>query len=62
MRNVQHDGSAADEQEDNGVDEESDVKGETVNQGNQAPRELRPKIPATEEEIEGPKKTRYFKG
>lgn len=39
----------------------SKSKGEKLNQDAQPPRELRPKKPATEEEIEGPK-TKYFEG
>ncbi|KAI7284372.1 hypothetical protein KC345_g2308 [Hortaea werneckii] len=42
--------------------EEKDDKSKKAAKGVQGPRELRPKKPATEEEIEGPKKMKYFKG
>ncbi|KAI6902114.1 hypothetical protein KC318_g411 [Hortaea werneckii] len=60
---AQHDGPKVDEQDnDDEEDEETHSKGKKVNQADQAPRELRPKKPATEEEIEGPKKMKYFEG
>ncbi|RMY64870.1 hypothetical protein D0863_09509 [Hortaea werneckii] len=61
-RNVKHDSPKSDEQEGGEVDEGSSIKGKKVSQDYQTPRESRPKNPATEEEIEGPKKTKYFEG
>ncbi|KAI7287880.1 hypothetical protein KC343_g735 [Hortaea werneckii] len=62
MRNVKHGDPNVDEEEDGEHAEESNIKDKKADQDIQAPRELRPKIPATEEEIEGPKRTKYFKG
>ncbi|RMY57388.1 hypothetical protein D0865_03148 [Hortaea werneckii] len=51
-----------DGREDDGSCKENDDKSKKAAEGVQGPRELRPKKPVTEEEIEGPKKTKYFEG